>query len=70
LLHQQALLGMEVSSLRTLPCFVLLPPFCSRYLGESGDFDMTPFGMTIIAIAVAAGLLTWWIVAQERREKR
>jgi len=31
---------------------------------------MTPFGMTIIAIAVAAGLLTWWIVAQERRGKR
>jgi len=31
---------------------------------------MTPFGLTIIAIAIAAGLLTWWIMAQDHREKQ
>jgi len=28
-------------------------------------FDLSPFGMTIIAIAAAAGLLTWWITRED-----
>jgi len=31
---------------------------------------MTPFGITLLTIAAAAGLLTWFILAKERREKQ
>jgi len=31
-------------------------------------FEMTPFGMAIITIAAAAGLLTWWILAHEKKQ--
>jgi len=29
---------------------------------------MTPLGIAILTIAAAAGLLTWWILAQDKHE--
>jgi len=47
--------------------------FASLYMVHSENIMseyISPFGMLIIGITVAAGLFTWWVTAQDKKDKK